>query len=457
VHCASLCVLTLLADAPAALGAATTGATGGDQPFSTHQPTLGLQFAVHERGSVGEIRMFAFSNLPFSWLRADGQQLSNAGGNAALATELGNAYGGDANFFNLPNLVDRLPVGVGQGFGLTNRARGDQFGVEDITLTEDQMPTHAHGSSGGGVTGDAGGGQAHSTVQPSLGLRFGVQNFNGGSFPDRNNPDPVAGTPAKPFVGQIRLMAGSTTLPNVEAADGHTLSIAQNTALFSLFGTTYGGNGQTTYGMPDLRGRTPIGQGQGPGLSNRDLGEQPGNETITLDTAQMPSHTHTEPGGNTDPTGGSQTIDNMQPSLGINYLIRLQGASVGTQSAYDPAAAYIGEVIMFGGNFAPAGWAMCEGQLMVIAQNQALFNAMGNAFGGDGITTFALPDLRGRGLNGVPGYQPGRSILGDERGTESITLGVNNLPSHVHEIPAPTPIGVLAFASGAGLSRRRRA
>jgi len=439
-----------------ALGA-TTGATGGDQPFSTHQPTLGLQFAIHERGSIGEIRMFAFQNLPISWLRADGQQLSNAGGNAAFAAELGNAYGGDATTFNLPNLVDRLPVGVGQGFGLTNRARGDQFGADDISLTEDQMPTHAHGSSGGGVTGDAGGGQAHSTVQPSLGLRFGVQNFTGGSFPDRNNPDPLAGTPSRPFVGQVRMLAGSSSVANVVEADGQNLNIAQNTALFSLLGTTYGGNGQTNFGVPDLRGRTPIGQGQGPGLTDRDLGEQPGHETITLDTAHMPSHTHTEPGGNTDPTGGSQPVDNMQPSLGINFLIRLQGASVGTQSAYDPAAAYIGEIIMFGGNFAPAGWAMCEGQLLLISQNTALYNAMGNAFGGDGVHTFALPDLRGRGLNGVPGYQPGRSILGDERGTEFVTLGVNNLPSHVHEIPAPAPIGVLVFAAGAGLTRRRRA
>lgn len=73
---------------------------------------------------------------------------------------------------------------------------------------------------------------------------------------------------------------------------GQILSIAQNTALFSLLGTTYGGNGQTTFALPDFRGRVPVGAGQGPGLSNKSLGEMSGSETQTLLATQMPAHTH---------------------------------------------------------------------------------------------------------------------------------------------------------------------
>jgi len=73
---------------------------------------------------------------------------------------------------------------------------------------------------------------------------------------------------------------------------GQMMSIAQNTAVFSLLGTTFGGNGQTTFALPDLRGRSAIGQGQGPGLSSRTLGEVDGTETVTLNTTQMPAHTH---------------------------------------------------------------------------------------------------------------------------------------------------------------------
>src|SRR3954462_9806783 len=74
--------------------------------------------------------------------------------------------------------------------------------------------------------------------------------------------------------------------------NGQVLSISQNTALFSILGTTYGGNGQTTFALPDLRGRVPVHAGQGPGLSPRTLGEMAGTETVTLLSTQMPAHTH---------------------------------------------------------------------------------------------------------------------------------------------------------------------
>ena len=95
------------------------------------------------------------------------------------------------------------------------------------------------------------------------------------------------------YIGEITLFAGNFAPRNTALCQGQILSISQNTALFSILGTTYGGNGQTTFALPDLRSRAPIGQGQGPGLSNISLGEQSGTETATLLTTNMPAHTHT--------------------------------------------------------------------------------------------------------------------------------------------------------------------
>lgn len=104
----------------------------------------------------------------------------------------------------------------------------------------------------------------------------------------------------------------------------------------------------------------------------------------------------------------------------------------------------LGEIIMFAGNFAPRGWALCNGQLLAINSNQALFSILGTTYGGDGRTTFALPDLRGRvAMN--PGQGPGLSNhnLGEHSGQEQITLISNNLPSHTH-----TASGTIAAKNG---------
>lgn len=94
---------------------------------------------------------------------------------------------------------------------------------------------------------------------------------------------------------------------------------------------------------------------------------------------------------------------------------------------------FIGMIIMFGGNFAPRGWAFCDGQLIAINDNSALFSILGTTYGGDGRTTFALPDLRGRAPKHA-GNGPGLSNyrLGEKGGSEDVTLTVNELPSHTH-------------------------
>lgn len=97
---------------------------------------------------------------------------------------------------------------------------------------------------------------------------------------------------SEPFIGEIRIFPYNFAPRGWAFCQGQIISIAQNTALFSLLGTTYGGNGQTTFALPDLRGRTIIGQGQGPGLSPYSLGQMAGTESTTLNINQMPMHTH---------------------------------------------------------------------------------------------------------------------------------------------------------------------
>ena len=153
---------------------------------------------------------------------------------------------------------------------------------------------------------------------------------------------------AEPVIGELMMFAGNFAPRGWALCDGQLLSIAQNTALFSLLGTTYGGDGRTTFGLPDLRGRVPVHPGRGPGLTPRQLGEKGGQETVTLTTVQMPNHNHavqegagqgegSEPGGGpvstpvngagemSGSTGGSQPHPNMQPFQCINYCIALNG------------------------------------------------------------------------------------------------------------------------------------
>jgi microcystin-dependent protein len=163
---------------------------------------------------------------------------------------------------------------------------------------------------------------------------------------------------ATPFIGQIKLFGGTFAPRGYAFCNGQIMSIASNTALFSLLGTTYGGNGTTTFALPDLRGRAPIHFGQGPGLSNYGLGQMGGEETHTLTTSEMPSHNHAlvgktgtpdqnDPAGNTwsqaaangyaaapdvnmnaasvANTGGSQPHENRPPYLAVHFIIATQG------------------------------------------------------------------------------------------------------------------------------------
>lgn len=108
------------------------------------------------------------------------------------------------------------------------------------------------------------------------------------------------------------------------------------------------------------------------------------------------------------------------------------------------AQPYVGEIRLFAGNFAPAGWMFCEGQLLPISENETLFQLIGTTYGGDGQSTFALPDLRGR----IPIHQGNGLILAETGGAEEITLTVNQIPAHNHPLLASTGLATLTDPGG---------
>src|SRR6185437_6635000 len=110
------------------------------------------------------------------------------------------------------------------------------------------------------------------------------------------------------FVGEIRMFGGNFAIKNWAFCNGQFMSIAQNQALFSLIGTTYGGDGVRTFALPDLRGRLPIGQGQGIGLSPRTMGENAGSEQVTVLLNEMPLHSHAF-----NATADAATTSNVAP------------------------------------------------------------------------------------------------------------------------------------------------
>jgi microcystin-dependent protein len=166
---------------------------------------------------------------------------------------------------------------------------------------------------------------------------------------------------ADPFVAEIRMLPFSFSPKGWATCDGQLMPLSQNTALFSLLGTTYGGDGKSTFALPDLQGRAPMHPGQGNGLSLHDLGEASGSETVHLLQSEMPVHTHTlmtyphDPADRFNPTGaalgrsnngnayapagslgnmafqslapagGDQPHNNMMPYLTVRFCIALQG------------------------------------------------------------------------------------------------------------------------------------
>ncbi|ESQ74096.1 tail fiber protein [Asticcacaulis sp. AC402] len=393
--------------------------------IDNHQPYLGITFlvplsgyypprpslhdapesGVNDSAYLGGMRMFAGNFAPSYTTTASGQLLSISQ-NTALFSLFGTNYGGDGrSTFALPNLDARAVVGVGQGPGLYERVVGEEYGSNTFEINSSVLPTSAGGS-----------GYSFDNIQPTLATTYMIQVY--GIFPSYSSlPSDGLISNNMDMMGLVVQFGGNFAPYGYLPCDGSLLPISEYEALFNLIGTTYGGDGQETFALPDLRGRTVVGTGQGPGLSNRMLGEVIGTENQTIQQSQMPS----------DMGGSNHAVNNVQPSLALNYIISLQGIfpSRNAITDADPEEQFLGEIAITAITYAPRGWAFCHGQLLSIAQNQALFSILGTTYGGDGRTTFALPDFRGRTAVGAGDGV----VLGERGGTEVTYLSSAAMPA----------------------------
>lgn len=267
-----------------------------------------------------------------------------------------------------------------------------------------------------------------------------------------------------PMLGEIRVIAGNAVPAGWALCNGQTLSIATHSYLYTIIGTTYGGDGISTFAVPNLCGRVPMGAGQGTGLSSYSTGNMGGSTTITYTTANLPSHTHTVTTKNSNDaanadtpsgtlpastssnayaasadgsmasgslsltvgsTGSGAAQNNMQPYLGLNYIIAIDGLY---QSADEP---YIGEIRLYAGSTIPSYWHACDGSSLTTAYYQYVYALIGTTYGGTA-TTFNLPDLRSRipisqGTNSSVTY-----VRGTKSGEESQTLTTDQMAAHSH-------------------------
>jgi microcystin-dependent protein len=378
-------------------------------PVSTLQPALTLTEFLDRTGVfpprdvgesgpfIGSVGIFAGPSFLFD-TPADGQTFPIAT-NTALFSILGTTFGGDGrNNFELPNLGGIETIGAGEGGGLPLVSLGQTLGQTSYDLTAAQLPP-----SLGGVSAPI------DTQQPSLALNYVIN--TSGIFPGN--------TLTLDSIGVVSAFAGNFVPGDELFCDGQLLQISQFSALFQLIGTTYGGDGVTTFALPDLQGRDIVGAGDG-----FTLGEQVGVANMSLTNANSP-------------LGSNAPVSTEQPGLVMNYYIALQGifpAEGEAGNTVDQSTPYLGQIVACAENINdPGGWALCDGQLLSIAQNAALFSLLGTTYGGDGKTTFALPNLEGRTVLGTGGVN-GLGALGQVSGASATTLTSANLPA----LAAPT-------------------
>jgi microcystin-dependent protein len=251
-----------------------------------------------------------------------------------------------------------------------------------------------------------------TNIQPSLALTEVTPTGAGGVFPSFTSGGALGNTD-----GFIYNFAGNFAPSGSVYANGQLLPITGNSAVFSLVGTTYGGNGTSNFGVPNLVGQATIGAGAGPGLPPQTLGVATGSPSVTLTVPQLPP-----------PAGSGQSFSNLQPSLPLTPLIAVTGSfpSMGTTNG----PAFVGQIAYYAGSlgnsnqFLPNGWAVANGSIMTFAQNSALGSVIGDQFGGNGSSTYALPNLLGRVAVGATTANP----VGTQFGEAATTLTTAQLP-----------------------------
>ncbi len=473
----------------------------------------------------GEIRLFAGRFAPEGWALCEGQTLQ-VSQYSLLFSYIGNTYGGDGQTtFNLPDLRGRVPIHAGTGPDGANYALGKAIGQEEVGLSADELPQHTHvfSASNARATQQLAGGAlavAGSTQQGVM--MYGSDSaaamspvaitFGGGGYPHGNLQPYLAfnyiiwlGLTEGDFnyVAEIRAFAFDVVPDTWLPCDGRPLALASNTALFSLLGFDYeGGDPPQTYALPDLQGRVPMQEGQGPNLAYYAHAQYGGSETYTLNGYELAGHTHTLYGCDADATtplpqgqlpakglwdngtagdlagayleqtpgltldasvvgntGGGLPHDNMQPYMALNFCIATIGVFPPRGSKHkghgqhdkkksDPLPT--GD-IPFAGELRVSAtptpfdknWAACSGQLLLVRSYPLLFALIGTTYGGDGVSTFALPDLRGR----VPLGLGGDYVIGQTGGEPGVVLSESQMPNHSHFVGCLTQIASPNFTS----------
>lgn len=422
----------------------SSGSAGLDQPFDLHQPSLELNYIICTSGNypnpggsveppfLGEVRLFAGNFAPLGWAFCHGQLLSVI--DDPLFNVIGTIYGGDGeNTFALPDLRGRTVVGSGDGPEGITRVVGESGGDVQRTLTQTHLAFHSHPlpypDFASGITGV---GDAYPNMQPYLVMSALFRIIGNFPYPDQPASDPM--------LAQFSLFAGNYSLNGLPFAAGQFLPINQYQDLYSVILTNYGGNGTVSFAIPNLKGRTPMHIGAGPGPHTWAIAQQTGLADAVIKTVSLPTHQHTATslGINTGSTGDGQPHSLMQPSLAIRYLIATNGyfPSSGDPSADVPAASggsvvqMLAQINLFAGTVTPQGWLPCEGQVLLINQHTALFSLLGTTYGGNGINNFALPDLSSRiPVGSIDG------ICGAFYGAQEDVLTTAQMPAHTHVVP----------------------
>src|SRR5579883_401955 len=466
---------------------------------------------------LGQVILFAGSYVPQNWALCNGQLLSISE-NEPLFQLIGTQFGGDGiRTFGVPDLRGRAAIGTGQGSGLSSYALGNTAGVESVTLALNQIPAHNHipaaaptgntsspsdaiwaadptgqlqqycdqdtlqpDSIASNAIGSVGGGQKHDNIPPYLALNYIICLL--GIYPTspaQTGPrGPVTAQPAiDAYLGSIELFAFNAQPSGWLPCWGQTVQISDYQALFNVIGTTYGGDGKTTFQLPDLQGRAAINQGQGSGLSNYKLGDKGGAETEQLTIAEMPTHTHAvtcttatgttdEPDGNlwateangvqiysnapstvqmnaeaTSEAGGTmpdytaKPHENRSPVYALNYYICVNGIPPSQNDATAIISPWVGQVSLFAFEMIPDGWKNCNGATLGINSYQALNAVLSTNFNGQKQPpqTFNIPDLRGRrAIGSGQGATLSNYSFAQSGGVETVTLSLAQIPSHNH-------------------------
>ncbi|UOD50392.1 tail fiber protein [Orrella daihaiensis] len=329
---------------------------------------------------------------------ANGQVISVAS-NRTLYSLLGNTYGAEAReSFSLPDLQGAAPVYLSTSGGQTRLGITQGTPENSVLLSQEQLPTTLGGTMA-----------PINNSQYGLGLQYMIQVE--GIFPVGSEPMYNTIGMVYPFAAVVERGVPDGFLP----ADGRLLDIASYPALYAALGTAYGGNGISTFALPDLRNRVPIGTGRTETGQYIAVGQELGVAPLSLLQPDI---------------AGDSAVSVMQPSLGMNYVIILEGP-YGTFNEGKPMMA---QVLLYAGAHIPDEWTFAKGQMIEITDDtSSLYSLLGTRFGGDGVTTFALPDLQGRTIVGTGGVN--NLQIGDTQGSFSEYITAANLPEIVTPVP----------------------